>query len=134
MKQFLLDANVIVRFMLQDEPKQASASVTLMEKAERGECLLHLDPLVVAEVIYVLVGVYSRNRVDVAKALLALIHNSGIETMEEHVVSDALLRFESSNVDFADAWLAARSLQAGFPVASFDRDFDKFKDIKRFEP
>ena len=30
--------------------------------------------------------------------------------------------------------MAARAAKLGHPVASFDRDLDKFKDIKRFEP
>jgi predicted nucleic acid-binding protein len=42
--------------------------------------------------------------------------------------------FAACNVDFADAWLAARASHLRRPVASFDRDLDKFKDIKRFEP
>ncbi len=38
------------------------------------------------------------------------------------------------SVNFADAWLAARAAQLGHGVALFDRDLDKFKDIRRFEP
>jgi predicted nucleic acid-binding protein len=69
----------------------------------------------------------------VVDVLLALMQNAGIETREEEVVTDALKRFAAANVDFSDAWLAARSARLGWAVASFDRDFDKFKDIKRFE-
>jgi len=43
-------------------------------------------------------------------------------------------QFASFNVDFPDAWLASRGAQLRRPVASSDLDFDKFKDIKRFEP
>jgi predicted nucleic acid-binding protein len=49
-------------------------------------------------------------------------------------VTDALHRFGALNVEFADAWLAARSAHTGRPVASFDRDLDKCKAIKRVEP
>jgi predicted nucleic acid-binding protein len=64
----------------------------------------------------------------------ARIQNAGVETAEVDVVTDALQRFGSINVDFADSWLAARAAQHGRSVASFDRDLDKFKDIQRFEP
>ena len=47
---------------------------------------------------------------------------------------DALLRFRDHGVDFADAWLAARAARDGQHVASFDRDLDKFRDVKRHEP
>jgi predicted nucleic-acid-binding protein len=134
MKEFLLDANVLVRFLVQDDAKQSAAATALFEKAERREVLLHLDALVVAETVYVLIGRYGRSRNEVVNVLLAIIQNAGIETMEEDVVTDALQRFAAFNVDFSDAWLASRGAQLRRPVASFDRDFDKFKDIKRFEP
>ncbi len=134
MKEYLLDANVLVRFLVQDHPKQSAAATQLFERAERHEVLLHLDGLAVAEAVYVLIGLYSRQRCDVVNALLAIIQNAGVETAEREIVTDALQRFGAMNVDFPDAWLAARAAQLGRPVASFDRDFDKFKDIKRFDP
>ena len=134
MKEFLLDANVLVRFLVQDDPKQSAAAMALFEKAERREVALHLDGLVVAETVYVLIGRYGRSRTEVVNVLLALIQNAGIETMEKAVVTDALQRFAAFNVDFSDAWLASRGAQLHRPVASFDRDLDKFKGIKRVEP
>ncbi len=134
MKHLLLDANVLVRFLVQDDAKQGPAATALLEAAERGEHRLHLDSLAVAETVYVLVGRYHRNRDDVATALLAVVQNAGVETAEAEIVADALRRFAAAKVDFADAWLAARAAQLGFGVASFDRDLDKFKDIRRIEP
>jgi predicted nucleic-acid-binding protein len=134
MKELLLDANVIVRFLVQDDARQSPAATALLEAAERQECRLHLDGLAVAESVYVLVGHYRRNKKDVVDALLTLIQNAGVVTADDAVVTGALQRFAAVNVDFADAWLAARAAQLGHGVASFDRDLDKFKDIRRFEP
>lgn len=134
MKEFLLDANVLVRFLVQDDPKQSAAATALFKKAERRDVVLHLDALVVAETVYVLMGRYGRSRPEVANVLLAIIQNVGIETAEANAVTDALQRFAVFNVDFSDAWLASRSARLHHPVASFDRNLDKFKDIKRFEP
>jgi predicted nucleic-acid-binding protein len=134
MKELLLDANVLVRFLVQDDAVQSPAATALLEAAERQECRLHLDGLAIAESVYVLVGHYRRNRRDVAHALLALIQSSGVVTTNADVVSDALQRFAAVNVDFADAWLAARAAHLGYGVASFERDLDRFKDIRRIEP
>jgi len=134
MKALLLDANVLVRFLVQDDPKQGPAATAMFEKAARHEITLHLDGLAVAEVVYVLMGRYNRSRTEVVAALLAVIQNAGVDTLENAIVTDALHRFGAMNVDFADAWLAARSAHTGRAVASFDRDLDKFKDIKRVEP
>ena len=130
----LLDANVLVRFLVQDDPRQSAAATALLEKAERREVVLMLEAMVVAEVVYVLLGRYGRSRGEVSSVLLSIIQNVGVETLERDVVTDALQRFAAVNVDFSDAWMAARAAQLGHAVASFDRDFDKFKDIRRFEP
>ena len=134
MKELLLDANVLVRFLVHDDPKQSPAATALFAAAERRDFLLHLDSLAVAEAVSVLVGRYRRSRAEVVGALLTVIRNAGVATAEADVVTAALQRFASANVDFADAWLAARATHLGHGVASFDRDLDKFKDVKRFEP
>ncbi|MGD0412475.1 MAG: PIN domain-containing protein [Verrucomicrobiota bacterium] len=134
MKKLLLDANVLVRFLVQDDPRQSAAATALFEKSERREVVLVLDALVVAEVVYVLMGPYGRTRTEVVNVLLAIIQNAGVETMDKDAVTDALRRFAAMNLDFSDAWMTARAAQLGRAVASFDRDFDKFKDIRRFEP
>ena len=41
---------------------------------------------------------------------------------------------QAQPVDFPDALVAAIAAHQGVPVASFDQDFDRFKDVKRFEP
>ena len=130
----LLDANVLVRFLVQDDPRQSAAATALLEKAERREVVLMLEAMVVAEVVYVLLGRYGRSRGEVSSVLLSIIQNVGVDTLERDVITDALQRFAAVNVDFSDAWMAARAAQLGHAVASFDRDFDKFKDIRRFEP
>jgi predicted nucleic-acid-binding protein len=134
MKELLLDANVLVRFLVQDNRAQSAAATSLFEQAERREVVLHLEGLVIAESVYVLMGTYGRSRTEVVNVLLAIIQNAGVYTMDEEVVTDALQRFAAFDVDFSDAWMAARAAQVGHAVASFDRDFDKFKDIRRFEP
>jgi predicted nucleic acid-binding protein len=47
---------------------------------------------------------------------------------------DALRRCRDRNSHFADAYLAASAVELEVPIASFDRDFDKFKDVQRIEP
>ncbi len=134
MTHYLLDANVLVRFLVQDDHRQSPAATTLFERAEQQEIHLHLDVLAITEVVYVLIGRYGRSRIEVVNALLSIIQNIGVETMDRDMVTDALKRFGAKNVDFADVWLATRSAKLSLPVASFDRDLDKFKDIERFEP
>ena len=44
-----------------------------------------------------------------------------------------LLRFASTKCDFLDCYLAALAAASGDHIATFDRDFDRFDDIKRWQ-
>jgi predicted nucleic acid-binding protein len=46
---------------------------------------------------------------------------------------DALERVKKTGVHLVDAYLAACAVESKLPVASFDRDFDRFADVVRFE-
>ncbi len=136
MSEYLLDANVIVRFLTLDDPKQSKAAKKLILKAKTGDAVLHLDASIVAEVVYVLESPrYAKSRQDIHDALVDLLGNSGIEMADRDTVADALKRFkEKAALDFADCGLAAQVAAKKLEVASFDRDLDKFKDITRYEP
>jgi predicted nucleic acid-binding protein len=73
-------------------------------------------------------------RKEVATKLLAFLQSRGIEAVESGRIVDALKRCRDRNAHFADAYLAASAVELENPIASFDRDFDKFKDVQRIEP
>ena len=134
MRELMMDANVLVRFLVQDVPEQAKAAKRLVEQAEAGTLVLVVDPMIVAETLYVLTSFYRRPREAVADALVAFVQSDGVSAAEESRIVDALRRFKRTPVDFADAWLAATGAATHREVASFDRDLDRFDDVKRYEP
>jgi predicted nucleic-acid-binding protein len=134
MSIYLLDANVLLRFLTQDHPVHSQAATALFEQAQKKEAALEIDPLILAEVIYTLEGYYQKTRADIASVLLRLISSPGIEAERRPVILDALRRYQNFPVDFADAWLAALAVAKKMAAASFDRDLDKFTDVTRFEP
>jgi predicted nucleic acid-binding protein len=133
MKKLLLDSNIILRLLLSDDPKQSPAAVEIFAAATRGDCLLRLEPLVVAECAYVLIGL-GRNRQSISSALSQLVVSHGVQSDDRRLLLDALRRFSETRIDFRDAWLAAVSADTQIGVVSFDRDFDKFPDVVRVEP
>ena len=136
MKTYLLDANVVLRFLRRDEPGMAAAADALFARAERGEVCLVLDSLILAEVVFVLQSFYKLGHKVIADTLLDLINSGGaVETDRPMLLNDALERYRRHpQVDFGDAMLGALAAEQNIPVASFDRDLDRFKDVVRFEP
>jgi predicted nucleic acid-binding protein len=128
---YLLDSNVVVRFLAKDHPEHLEKAKKLMAQAEEGTCELVLAPWIVAEVLYTLISFYGADKKQTCDALLALMMSGGIRTLDEEIVVDALKRFREKNVDFADAMLAAQAVAMKIQPASFDSDLDKFADVKR---
>lgn len=134
MKAGVLDANVLLRFFLQDNPKQSAAAIALLKKADADEVELYLLDAIVAEVTFVMDKVYRRNRIQIADALLDLVQNSGITLQSPTVLTDALLRYRMHAIDFPDALVAAMAASREIPAVSFDKDLDRFSDVTRYEP
>ena len=130
MRRVLVDANVIVRFLVADHAVHFEHAACLMRQAEEGEVRLVLLDAVVAELAYVLTSVFSKNRASTADALRAIVSHPGVETPGAAVLLDALSRFASTRVDFIDCYLAAHAAEATLEVATFDNDFRKFNDVR----
>jgi len=133
---YLLDTNVLLRFLRQDDPAMGAAARRLFQAAALGEVSLVLEEAILAEAVYVLQSMYKQGRSEIADALQALLRRApAIQSKRPTVLHDALERYRRhSQVDFADALLAALAVDGKIPVASFDRDLDRFGDVIRFEP
>ena len=133
-KRLHLDANVVLRFLRDDDPVQSPAAARLFAEAKAGKAELRLSAVTLAEIFYVLARVYRLSRTDTAAVLLPLIQTKLIEVEARSRVSDTLRRVISANVDFGDAYLAATAVERGEAVASFDRDLAAFKDVTTVMP
>lgn len=129
----LLDANILLCLLLGEPIAQVEAATKLFSRADAGEVQLEITPVIVAEVFYTLVSFYKKERASVADMLFHLLQQRGVRVRESAQVFAALERLETTNVSFADAYLAACAAYDKVSIASFDRDFKKFKDIRRYD-
>jgi predicted nucleic acid-binding protein len=134
MKRYILDTNLLIRFLRNDHPAMSSAAAELFLQSASGKVELYLDPTIIAETAFVLISFYKQSQPEVADAIRDLITGCRLKVPSEEITLDVLERFKAQPVDFPDAVVAAIAAHQGVPVASFDRDFDRFKDVKRFEP
>jgi predicted nucleic acid-binding protein len=128
-----LDANVILRFLRNDDPKQSPAAARLFEKASTGIVNLFVTAVTINEVFFALTSFYKLSHPEAAKKILPFVRAAVVEFEEEECLLDALQRVISEDVDFGDAYLAASAVSAKDLVASFDRDLRRFKDVKLYD-
>lgn len=134
MAKLLLDTNVIIRFLTGDHPAHSPRSRSLFARAAAGDVTLFVTDLALAETVWVLQSFYKLDRSAIATALKGLIGFTGIEVHNKAKLLSALQNFAQSGVNFVDAYHAAIAAAESIAIASFDRDFDQFADVKRVEP
>ncbi len=128
-----LDANVILRFLRNDDAQQSPAAAGLFEKAKTGSVRLFVAAVTIHEVFFALTSFYKLSPADAAKKLLPFALAGAVEFEEEECLVDSLQRAIAEEVDFGDAYLAASAARAKDMVASFDKDLRKFKDVKLYD-
>lgn len=133
-KRYLVDTNILLRFLCGEPAGQAAAARKLFHRAHGGEVVLDISPVIVAETFYTLFSFYGVERKVAAEKLSLLLQQRGVKLRDSEAVLAALARLQTANIGFADAYLAAGAEQESISVASFDRDFDKFKNVTRYEP
>ncbi len=132
--QQLLDTNVLIRFFTGEPPAQAQQAHSLITEADSGKIILVILPVIIAETVFTLQSFYKLKPKDIAARIMLFIQSQGILMKEKSRILNALQRYGDGKAGFIDAYLAAVATEEGLPIASFDRDFDKFKDISRIEP
>lgn len=129
-KQRLIDTNLIVRYLVQDHDKHARAAGRLFDACDRGDVVIVVLPVVLAECVFVLESFYRHPRTDIAFALRRFISSPGIEVSEVTVHLDALNRYKGTKAHFVDCLIAATAVAKKVPVSTFDQDFRKFADVR----
>jgi predicted nucleic acid-binding protein len=133
MTRYLVDTNVLLRFLSGQPPEQAGAARKLFERAASGEVVLDVSPIIVAEAFYTLHSFYGVERKTAAEKLSLLLQQHGVKLRDADAVFPALECIQTANVGFGDAFLASVATEEEVPVASFDRDFDKL-GAARYKP
>jgi len=131
--RYLVDTNILLRFLSGEPPAHAAAARKLFDRAAKGEVILDVPTLIVAEAYYTLVSFYEVERKVAAGKLSMLLQQHGVKLRDASSVLMALEWLQTSGVGFSDAYLAAVASEEQLTVTSFDADFDKLR-VARYEP
>lgn len=130
MRRYLVDTNVLLRFLLDDHREFSPAARELFEEAAQGEALLVFSDVAVAEAVWVLTSHYKIDSHKVAQTLMSLLTRKGIRCSNLEILLETLELVGQTACDFLDCYLAAEGKASGDTVATFDRDFRKFPEVK----
>lgn len=107
-----VDTNVLVRYIMQDDPRQSPKASRLIEGLTPQEP--GYVPLVsVVELVWVLGSAYRLSRQQVAAALELLLRSKEIVLDRADQVLQAQRRYKSGSADFADCLIERIAHEAG---------------------
>ena len=135
-RNLVIDANIILRALLEDVPEQAAKVRHLLEKAEAGKLKLLVPEPVLSDVVYVLGGLKVPKE-EIGQAVKGWLNLPGVAPLgiDLSVVHTCLDLFVEKNLKWSDALIAARMLEWGYTeICTFDRHFDRIPGINRMEP
>lgn len=101
-----LDTNVLVRYLVQDDPRQAASATRFIERQCTSDNPGFIGQIVLCELAWVLESNYQQSRAEIASIIELLLQVAQLEVMDPDVVWRALKDYKNSNADFPDHLLA----------------------------
>lgn len=117
-----IDANVLVRTIVEERSDQARRARALLAAAQAAGTPIRIDWVVLCEAVWVLQRSYRASRDAVAQVVDALLATPALEIEARDAVEEALERFRDGATRFTDALIGATNRRAGCRATySFDR-------------
>ena len=117
-----LDTNVLVRFLVEDDQKQAAAAAALIDRAIADGDTIFVSDVVVCETVWVMSVSYDVGRKEIAAVLRSLLRARHVTFRAADQLIRALEAYEAGKGDFADYLIREHARAADCNrVATFDR-------------
>lgn len=128
MEKKLVDANVLLRYLLKDDEALFKKAYDLLERVKDGKELIIIPESVLAECVYVLLRIYKVDREIIAEKLKSLFLYKGVVNPDKEDLVDSINVFGQTNLSIVDCIICAKSANNKMPIVTFD---DELKNISR---
>ncbi len=118
----IVDTNVVLRYLLNDIEDQAILAANYLEQYK-----VFLPLEVIAEIVYVLEGVYKINRKEIASKLTSLISYPNIINDNKDLINESFKIYAIRKIDFVDCILCAYKVVLGAEILTFDKKIKNFR-------
>jgi predicted nucleic-acid-binding protein len=131
-----LDTNVLLRYLMADDPEQSPVARSLFEKAENTGDRFFLSLVVLCELCWTLRGrPFSLDRSGISGLVGKLLETRLFEVQERDSVRRALADYQGGRADFADYLIGWLNRSAGSSdTVTFDRKLDGAEGFSILSP
>lgn len=125
-----IDTNVVVRYVMQDDPVQALAATRVFNRLT-PETPGYVSTVVLAELTWVLTTTYGASRAEMARVIETLLATGALFVEHADCAHRALAIYRATSADFADALIAAINANAGCTeTVTFDKGAAKHAEMR----
>ena len=125
-----LDTNVLVRYMVRDDPDQTAKATRAIEDDIDEDETIFISSIVLCELVWVLVSLYDYSRVEIVKVLGQILQTRQFTFEDKALLTKCLHDYQHKKGDFADYAIGRTGEKAGCnQTLSFDK---ALKDDPRF--
>jgi len=128
MEKKLIDANVLLRYLLKDDETLFKKAYELLERVKDGKEFIIIPESVLAECVYVLLRIYKVDRQIITEKLKLLFLYKGVVNPDKEDLIDSINLFGKTNLSIVDCILFSKSVNNKMPIFTFD---DELKSICR---
>lgn len=126
-----LDTNVLVRFLVKDDDKQAALVYQLFKQSEEQQDVFFVPLLVILETIWVLQSAYDVPDEDIVSAINQLLLMPILKLEGHPAIQGFIASFREVKLDLADLLIAHVARSCGCEqVLTFDRKAAAFKHFQ----
>lgn len=118
--QFLLDTNVIIRYLVKDHIEHFQQASIWFNQAKAGKIKMIIVPIVVAECCYVLESFYEVSRESIAQKMQVLLGQRWIQVENRKEINN-LWQYYLKGLHFVDSYLLSSSSINQTKPLSFDK-------------
>ena len=129
MTKYILDTNLYISFFTKRDLDQYKTACNYISKMVSNQIVIYLPDLIIAEIVYILSDYYAFNKVEIVRALLALLSEESLKSDSKEIMFSALNYFEQNNFDFADCYLLALKEQLNSELITFDKKLKNKAEI-----
>ena len=123
-----IDTNILVRFLVGDDTKQANKVYRLFKKAEEDKIELFIPLLVILELIWMLESVYEIDRVDILDSISQLTLMPIFQFENLSAIQNFIPEAQESKFDLSDLLIVHSANTNGCEtVLTFDKKAAKYK-------
>jgi len=121
----LIDANVIIRFLVREESIHYTKSIEIMEQIEKGEFKVEILSEVIMEILFIMTKYYEAPLRDIIDDLKTILQLEGVVNTNKYILINSLDMMVEKKIDYVDALICSKSKLQGYGKISFDNDVMK---------